>query len=311
MRPYTKFALDFAAQVDLLRTRGLVIADSVSAEAFLSRVSYYRFSAYVIPFEVRRHEIVQGTHFEDVRRLYELDGELINAFLGALGECEIAFRTRFTYVLSHAYGPFCHLDRARFRRDFNHLEWVLRLEEEVRRSKETFLDHYRTTYEGFPRLPLWMATELMSFGTLSRAFAQLEPKSQKLVVGGIGVHELVLKSWLHTTTYLRNLCAHHARLWNRELAIRPVIPSKDAAWRDLGLDNTRVFTAFAILLYLQQAFGLPEAPINRVRIALKEIYDTFGFAGKSMGVPCHLARIWLEEPCGWNRGSWIDKVSSH
>lgn len=296
MRPYRKSALDYAAQVKRLRDKGLVIEHPESAEPFLERVSYYRLSAYVLPFEIRRGEIARGTRFEDVRLLYELDGALANALLGAIGEWEIAFRSRFTYVLSHAFGPFCHLDPVRFRRGFDHSGWVRRLDEEVGRSRETFVDHYRTTYEGYPRLPLWMATELMSFGSLSRAFAHLEPTSQKRVAKGVGVHELVLKSWLHTMVYLRNLCAHHARLWNREMAIRPLIPSKDAAWTVLRLDNTRVFAAFAILDFLRRAYALPEDPIHRVRSSLKAIQEAFGFAETAMGIPTHLAGVEWEHP---------------
>jgi abortive infection bacteriophage resistance protein len=299
VKPYDKAPLTFPRQVTLLQQRGMVIGDSSQAEAFLTRVNYYRFSAYVLPFEVRRHEIRPGTTFEQVQKLYELDGVLMNALLAALGEWEIAFRTRFTYALSHSYGPFCHLDPARFRRTFDHGGWLRRVDEEVERSRETFVEHYRNTYEGYPRLPLWMATELMSFGTLSRAFAHLVPEAQKLIVRGVGVHELVLKNWLHTAAYLRNLCAHHARLWNRELAIRPEIPAKDKTWQDLRLDNTRIFAIFVILVFLRRAFALREPPIARVQAVLEDLHRAFPFAARSMGVPGALREIWLEDPAGW------------
>lgn len=299
VKPYDKAPLTFAGQVILLQQRGMDVVDPGQAEAFLAQVNYYRFSAYVLPFEVRRHEIRPGTTFDQVRKLYELDGVLINALLAALREWEIAFRTRFTYALSHVYGPFCHLDPTRFRKTFDHGDWLRRVDEEVERSKETFVEHYRRTYEGYPRLPLWMATELMSFGTLSRAFAHLVPEAQKLVVKGVGVHELVMQNWLHTAAYLRNLCAHHARLWNRELAIRPEIPAKDKTWQALKLDNTRVFAFFVILAFLRRAFALPDAPITRVQSALEDLHRTFLFAARAMGVPEALRETWLENPAGW------------
>lgn len=36
----------------------------------------------------------------------------------------------------------------------------------------------------------------------------------------------VLSSWLHTISYVRNLCAHHSRVWNRTLTIKPAIAKK-------------------------------------------------------------------------------------
>lgn len=299
VKAYDKIALSFPDQVALLRQRGMDIADPSSAEAFLARVSYYRLSAYVLPFEARHHELRPGTTFDQVRQLYELDAALMNALIGALGEWEIAFRTRFTYALSHAHGPFCHLEPTHFRRTFDHANWLRRVDEEVERSRETFVEHYRATYTGYPRLPLWMATELMSFGTLSRAFAHLIPEAQKRIVKGIGVHELVVKNWLHTATYLRNLCAHHARLWNRELAIRPEIPAKDHTWQALHLDNTRIFSVFVILAFLRQVFAQPEAPISRVQAALLDLHRAFPFAARAMGVPEALRASLIEDPSGW------------
>ena len=299
MKPFNKPALSFADQLTLMRSRGLSIPDAPSAEAFLARVSYYRLSAYALPFEDQRHAFRSGTSFKDLRTLYELDGALQNALMAALGEWEIAFRTRFTYVLGHAYGPFCHQDPKLYRHHFDLAAWLKRVDEEVGRSTETFVTHYRETYTGFPRLPLWMTTELMSFGALSTAYAHLVPEAQKKVAKDTGVHELVLKSWLHSAVYLRNLCAHHARLWNRELAIRPEIPRKDPRWTALGLDNTRIFAQMAVLAYLRMAFDLPITPIARVQAALRDLHLAFPFAAKAMGVPDPLIVPWLENSDEW------------
>ena len=299
MKPYDKPPLAFENQLKLMKTRGLMVHDEPAAEAFLARVSYYRLSAYALPFEDQRHAFREGTSFEDLRALYELDGALQNALMAALGDWEIAFRTRFTYVLSHAYGPFCHQDPKLYRAHFDLAAWLKRVDEEVGRSTETFVTHYRATYTGFPRLPLWMTTELMSFGALSTAYAHLVPEVQKKIAKDAGVHELVLKSWLHSAVYLRNLCAHHARLWNRELAIRPEIPRKDPRWKALGLDNARIFAELAVLAHLWVAFDLPIQPISRVHATLRDLHRAFPFASQAMGVPSSLVEPWVEAPDGW------------
>ena len=52
---------------------------------------------------------------------------------------------------------------------------------------------------------------------------------RKLVNGELEKIEIAIRaneSWLHCLVYVRNICAHHARLWNRTLSISPQIPLK-------------------------------------------------------------------------------------
>ena len=44
------------------------------------------------------------------------------------------------------------------------------------------------------------------------------------------VHDKVLCSWIEVLNIIRNMAAHHGRLWNRTMGIRPKIPQKDSAW---------------------------------------------------------------------------------
>ena len=48
---YTKPALSFDQQLDLLRQRGLSVADNARALHWLRQISYYRLSAYCLPFK--------------------------------------------------------------------------------------------------------------------------------------------------------------------------------------------------------------------------------------------------------------------
>lgn len=60
-------------QIKILRSRGLVVADSAAAAEFLDHVNYYRFSGFCLAFESTRHTFVAGTTFEQVRAAYEFD----------------------------------------------------------------------------------------------------------------------------------------------------------------------------------------------------------------------------------------------
>jgi len=59
-----------------------------------------------------------------------------------------------------------------------------------------------------------------------------------------GIDEKILSSWIHTLVYIRNLCAHHSRIWNRTLAIKPKVPNKLAEWK--GISSSKTFCIFLI-----------------------------------------------------------------
>ena len=60
------------------------------------------------------------------------------------------------------YGAFGHTDPLNFHPKFDHAEWLKKLDVEATRSKEAFIVHYKNKYKGFPTLPIWMTTEVMS-----------------------------------------------------------------------------------------------------------------------------------------------------
>lgn len=226
MQPYSKPPTSYTEQLSLLKSRGVIVKDVASAEQYLSIVGYYRLSAYCIPFEKSRHVFRPNTTFEQIQSLYEFDRNLRFLLDEALEIIEIALRTAVAYYLSHTYGSFAHEDKSIFynQGNFDHTKWLSKIHEEIVRSKETFIDHYKNKYEGFPKIPIWMAVEVMSLGTLSQLVHNLLREDQIVLAKRFGLHSTLFISWLHTFSYVRNMCAHHSRLWNRELAIAMVMP---------------------------------------------------------------------------------------
>ncbi len=125
----------------------------------------------------------------------------------------------------------------------------------------------------------------MSLGSLSTLYNGLRPEPRRRIAEGLGLPHPVLRSWLHFLTYLRNVCAHHARLWDRELAIRPEIPRKDSRWTTLGLDNSRAFCALPVLEWIHSWCRLPDANLGDVRRTLNRITATDPRFPRMMGMP--------------------------
>ncbi len=97
---FEKPPLTLKAQVDLLRSRGLIIEDSAKAEHYLQHINYYRLRSYLIPFEANSttHTVRPETSFDSVLELYVFDRELRLLLLDAIERFEVALRTRWALI---------------------------------------------------------------------------------------------------------------------------------------------------------------------------------------------------------------------
>lgn len=300
---YAKPALTFPEQLAKLQARGLVISDQDEALRQLSSISYYRLSGYWYPFRRRdQHgnissELVAGTSIDQVVTLYEFDRHLRSLVMDALERIEITVRTQITYHYGHKYGAFGHTDPSNFHPQFDHTAWLSKLENETRRSSDEFIRHYQSKYDGFPHVPVWMLTEVMSFGALSFFYKGLrnDQKSgvedKKVVSNYFGLHHKRFGDWLHTLTYVRNVCAHHSRLWNRELAIRPDRASELEWCPPVTPRNDRVFYILLMLRHLMRCSVHSDDWTNKVIQVLEPLAVNPQYR-MAMGIP----ENWKEHP---------------
>ena len=250
--PFAKPWLSYSDLVSLLRGRGLVVADAPVAEQFLSHLSYYRFSGYCVAFEVKRHEFVPGTTFEQIVAAYQFDLTLRDLLTEALEVVEVDLRAAVAHLFGQQHGAFGHTDPATFFRQFKHYEWLSRLRDEAERSSELFITHFKETYSEFPDLPVWCMTEVMSFGGLSTMVAGMFKNDQRMIAQRYRLQTSILTSWMHHLVYVRNLCAHHSRLWDRVWAIKPELPAGKDWQRPALPGNSRLFATLLLLRHLMK-----------------------------------------------------------
>lgn len=295
-RPFTKPATTHAQQLALLAQRGMVVDDEAQAAFYLQHLNYYRLGAYWLPFEAEHatHTLRPGTRFADVLNLYVFDRELRLLVLDAIERVEVSMRSQWAYQLAHRHGPHAHLDVALA---FHAGHWQTNLDKlqgEVTRSDEAFIKHLRTHYaEALP--PVWAVCEVMSLGLLSRWFNNLKPMPTRRAIASVyGVDERVLESWLRHLSLVRNTCAHHSRLWNREFTITPLLPRNKPAGlaAQLQAGSRRLYNALVILLHCMDII----APQHRWRSRLKTLIAQHGVTVSAMGFPAgwELLPIWQE-----------------
>lgn len=282
---YTKPPLTFEEQADLLLHRGL-IADRGILLARLRSVSYYRLSGYTFPFRDGGDTFRSGTTLDEVWARYTFDRRLRLMVMDAIERVEVCVRTELVYCLAHDQGAFGYLDADNLpgmTADM-HERFLDELRKEYKRSSETFIKHFRDSYgEPHELPPYWMITELMTFGTLLTLFRRSPATVKRRIAARFGVADKVLESWLGALNVVRNICAHHARLWNRELGFKPMIPKKDPRWHDpVEIPDDRIFGILTILKYLLDDIAPQSEWPNRLA-DLQTCYPSIPM--RSMGYP--------------------------
>lgn len=225
--PYNKPALTYAAQLQQLKNRGLQVANDARALHLLENISYYRLSGYWYPMLAlpkAAHVFKANSTFENAFHLYCFDRKFRQLVMSELEKIEVAIRAKMIYLLSHAYGPFWYQSVGLFRDPVRHATSIGKLTDEESRSDEEFMNAFRSKYSD-PLPPSWMMFEISSFGALSNMYTNLNPgRTKRSVANYFGLDDGTFSSWIHSFTYIRNICAHHSRLWNRTLSISPQVP---------------------------------------------------------------------------------------
>ncbi|PIB29155.1 CAAX protease [Maribacter sp. 4U21] len=222
---FKKEATTIRQQIVRLKERGLDIPNDELATKYLSNISYYRLGEYwyVMQSDKETHHFKPNSRFSDVVALYNFDAELRLLLFGVIEKIEISLRTKLIYHLSHEVDPwwFCNseifIDRLQFSRT------LAKIEEEISRARSkdvTIKNHFKKHKDDLRFPPSWKSLEQVSFGNLSKLYGNLKHtvKAKDTIAEEYGaVNHTYLPSWLQSIAQIRNFCAHHSRLWNRNL----------------------------------------------------------------------------------------------
>lgn len=282
---FTKVWLSYDQQADLLiKERGL-IANRENLIRHLREVGYYRLSGYWYIFkrcnipeadDLNDERFVEGTSFEKIWSLYTFDRQLRLITLDAIERVEVYFRTQLAYELAKETGVFGYLDSANlphFKKD-EYSDFIKHCKSEYKRSREPFVIHFKRKYgDTEPMPPYWVMVNIMDFGTMLRLYKGASIEIRNKIANEIGISARVLESWLVTLNTVRNICAHHGRLWNRGLGTRPIIPTikKYPEWHEpfeIRYDN--LLGVLTILSFLLERV----APDTSWRTKLFDLLDT-------------------------------------
>ncbi|MDN5599538.1 MAG: Abi family protein [Brachybacterium sp.] len=338
---YTKPFLTVPEQIRRLRGRGMDCGDDAYAAEVLQRYGYYRLSGYWHLYrdrpappaprfddegrEIRLDTFVAGTCLAHVVSLYEFDHELRMRLGDVLSTVETAFR----FFIGHRLGrvdAFAHRHPwalgATRQEDPGappepttaYREWLEEYDRHEQRARGDFVVHFRQQYG--PHLPIWVATEVMSFGVLSSLYDLMLQSDQEILAARFQVRTAdgrgdrgALDNWLNDLRNVRNICAHYGRLWNRAFDVTIDAPGqarKDAddllaPLADDGTSN-RLYGVLLVMRHLLLSIAPEKDDVVDLADFIEDQSRTVGFGMAQLGFPDD----WRSSPI-WDRAFALDR----
>lgn len=339
---YAKPFLTVPEQIRRLRDRGMDCGDDAYAADVLERYGYYRLSGYWHLYrdrpappaprfddegrELRLDTFTPRTSLAHVVSLYEFDHELRTRLSDALSMIETAFRFFIGHRLGRV-GPFAHRDPGALRAlrpgepgappepTTAYREWLEEYDRHEKRARGDFVMHFRQKYG--PHLPIWVATEVMSFGVLSGLYDLIGQGDQEVLAARFQIHTAdghgdrgALGNWFNNLRNVRNICAHYGRLWNRAFDVLIDAPGearRDASHHLASLvddgRNNKLYGVLLIMRHLLLSIAPDRADVVDVADFVEDRSGTIGFGMRQLGFPDG----WRSNPI-WDREFALDRT---
>ncbi len=293
----SKLARTIQDQIALLQSRNMRFKQVAYAPHFLSNISYYRLKGYWWEMQDDRvnHHFVNDSFFEDVIDLYNFDRHFRLIVFNAIERIEISLRTKLIYHLSLQYGPEWYLNPSLFEEPKRYNSFVAKLFQDISNSSEEFIiKHFDNHPAEHPES--WKAMEVLTLGSLSKLYQNLKhqlPEKTKIAREFGLYNQKYLSSWLLTITVIRNIIAHHSRLWNRVIINKydwpPSTPGPLLNYIPDNRQRRKIFPLLSAIIYMNNEIS----PGNSIKQELIDLFKKYPNIHLSrMGFPNN----WQKEP---------------
>ena len=290
-------------QLTRLKDKGMVFYDESVAMTYLARISYFRLKYYWVDMiDANSGRFVDGASFNVVIDRYEFDKKLRNILFDAVEVLEVGLRTKFITIFSLATNTgLWYLDGSLFDNQQFHTNLVLDMKHEFARNSDPFVRQYIADHSNWDKASLggdnpdaWMIFETATFGTLSKMYKNLRNQSplKSKIANEFGLYSArELSSWLESISVLRNVIAHHSRIWYKIFSKKPTnINRHRDAWMLSEMtehQRKRAFGVISCLLYLCNAIK----PENTIKEDIENLFNLYP------NVPVFMIGF----TSGWNR----------
>ena len=211
-------------QVDILKSKGLIIDNEETIKDILLRENYFFINGYRTMFFDKNRRFLEGTKFSELYSAFLFDRNLRNVLFKNLLVVENNIKSIISYQLSKKYGykEIDYLNPKNFTQDYKEVRRVEDVLNKIKRQiringeKHTATYHYMTKYN---YVPLWILVKVLSFGLINELYGILKEEDKEEIARVYGLNKDTLKIYIQLLSNYRNLCAHEDIVYDHRTQI--------------------------------------------------------------------------------------------
>ncbi|SMC86882.1 Abi family protein [Chryseobacterium sp. YR221] len=240
-------------QINILKSRGLIIKDEPKAEETLLDIGYYRLGFYWHYYQLnpkkKTHDFKPGIEFEDIVKLYYFDFDLKYLLSKYLYRIEVHFRTQLVYLASNKYSR-----NNKWYRNRKYVKsWMFRKFDSKYQNMmidiPTLKNHH--LYDPSIPAPAWKTFEFLTFGSVFMFYQNLRDvnlKNDIAKVYGLSDYKY-LENYLEALIKLRNICSHNGTLYDFNQPTG-IFKMKGQKYAFKNRDATCLNSSFLLVLFI-------------------------------------------------------------
>ncbi|EKN1405731.1 Abi family protein [Enterococcus faecalis] len=265
---YDRPAKNTEEQLQILKDRGLRVENDDFAVNALRNIGYFRFKGYCLAHYEQKDVFNSNISFNAIYNSYRFDERIRLILFQIIEHVEVELKSVISQEFALKTGPLGHYDNKNFKDKYRHKSWLNRFETLVEQSakrRELYAGHYIKKYES--EFPVWVATEISDFGSLSKLYSNMNSDIQKDIAKKYySVGYKYLENWIYLLSVMRNICAHNGRVYDRNIPINAKFPKKHRE-----LSTNKVFAA----IYICSKLCLEREYFNMFMNSLSRLIDLY------------------------------------
>ena len=208
-------------QIEILKSKGLVINDLDKTKDILFRENYFFISGYRHLFlkSPKDRNFIKGTTFRELYALFNFDRQVRNIVFKNLLIIENNLKSIISYQLSKKYGfrEKDYLKPENFtkvpdkQRQLSDTLKKMKRQIRVNGAQHSATSHYLKNY-GY--IPLWVVVKVLSFGIVGELYTVMKREDQEEIANIYDLSINNLLTYLPILSNYRNLCAHEDILYD-------------------------------------------------------------------------------------------------
>ena len=202
-------------QIDILKSKGLIIEDETTAKEVLLRENYFFINGYrfLLMNSYSDKTFVVGATFRELYGIFLFDRSFRNILFKNLLIIENQLKSVISYQLSKKYGyrDKDYLNIKNFTNDKGKTRRVKDVIEKMKRQIRVNGTHHLATMHymnNYGYIPLWVLVKVLSFGIVCELYFILKQEDKITIAEIFGITSNELENFLPILANYRNLCAH-------------------------------------------------------------------------------------------------------